>query len=66
MPRRKPREQTKHSERLGGHVDWKRGRHRKSDSAEVRRWENEHLIPKCPPWMDDETYRALAEMRSGL
>lgn len=46
--------------------DRKRGRHKKRASAETRRWEDEHLIPVKPAWMDAPTYRRLAELRETL
>lgn len=65
LPRRKPK-YAKHSSRLDRDVDWMRGRHRKSDSAETARWEQEHLIPERPDWMSVETYTALAGLRGSL
>jgi hypothetical protein len=43
--------------------DPKRGRHKKHASAETRKWDGEHLIPKCPSWMSADTYRQLAQLR---
>ena len=43
--------------------DIRRGRHRKRASRETDLWNTEHLIPARPPWMDDATYAALAELR---
>jgi hypothetical protein len=43
--------------------DRKRGRHKKRTSRETARWEREHLIPPCPPWMAPSTYQALARLR---
>jgi hypothetical protein len=43
--------------------DPRRGRHKKRASAETQRWNAEHLIPARPPWMDEQTYVALAKMR---
>lgn len=43
--------------------DRRRGRHKKRASAETRKWEAEHLVPPCPPWLDRETYSKLARMR---
>jgi hypothetical protein len=40
-----------------------RGRHKKRHSGETKTWEQEHLIPKKPPWMDDETYQSLKAIR---
>ena len=42
----------------------KRGRHKRRTSPETRRWEDEYLIPKRPPWMTPETYAKLARLRS--
>lgn len=66
MPRRKPDLGGVRSARLGREVDWKRGRHSKSTSAEVKRWEAELLIPEPPGWMDAETYAKLAALRNAL
>lgn len=44
----------------------KRGRHKRATSPETRRFEAEHLIPKRPAWMPEETYRALAALRGEL
>ena len=63
--RRRPRF-AKESARLGREVDHLRGRHKKSDSAEVRDWESQHLIPARPAWMDKATYKKLASLRSDL
>lgn len=43
-----------------------RGRHKKATSPETVRWEREHLIPERPPWLDRETYEALAALRAEL
>jgi hypothetical protein len=44
----------------------KRGRHRKRESPETLAWNREHLIPKRPCWMREDTYRALARLRTKL
>ncbi len=43
-----------------------RGEHKKSGSPETQRWEREHLIPECPPWMSRDTYLRLAQLRHEL
>jgi hypothetical protein len=44
----------------------KRGRHKHATSDETRAWERDHLIPERPSWMDEDTYRRLARLRSTL
>lgn len=44
----------------------RRGRHKHRTSPETTVWEREHLLPAKPPWMSDETYRKLAELRAKL
>ena len=46
------------------HYDRKRGQHRKRASAETATWEREHLMPPCPPWLDEAAYRKLWELRN--
>jgi hypothetical protein len=60
MSRRRPKRGSG-QELYGG-----RSRHKKATSPEARAWEDGHLIPKPPPWMDTETYRRLAELRRDL
>jgi len=43
--------------------DWKRGRHQKHASAEVRDWDRRTACPEPPPWMDDETALKLMQLR---
>jgi len=42
-----------------------RGRHKKAASLETRAWNRERLPPKipCPSWMDEQTFKALQELR---
>lgn len=42
------------------------GVHKSATSTETMRWQEEHLIPRRPEWMDETTYRALARLRSRL
>lgn len=42
----------------------KRGRHKHGASKETRRWNDEHLIPERPAWMNADTYTKLAAMRN--
>lgn len=44
----------------------KRGRHKRAASPETVRWEEEHLIPPCPPWLARDVYVKLATLRSSL
>lgn len=44
----------------------KRGRHKARGSHETRRWEDEHLIPKRPPWMPQHVYTELSRLRGSL
>lgn len=48
-----------------GH-DVKRGRHKKRASEETRTWNDAHLCPERPPWMDDATWRELVTLRKRL
>lgn len=48
----------------GHHRHGGRGRHKKHTSGETERWNAEHLIPPPPPWMDADTYAALAALRN--
>ena len=41
-----------------------KGRHKKALSPETQRWEREHLIPPCPPWMSQDMYAKLASLRA--
>ena len=50
----------------GKHHKRKVGAHKRAGSPETRRWESEHLIAKCPPWLSAETYRKLADLRRSL
>lgn len=43
--------------------DRKRGRHKKDVSLETRGWNEKHLPPPPPPWMDPETARKLYALR---
>ena len=60
MSRRRPRRPS------GQELHGGRGRHKKATSPEVSRWNEAHLIPERPPWMDAETYRRLAGLRAEL
>ena len=42
------------------------GIHKNAASPETLAWNREHLIPKRPDWMTEETYRALARLRTEL
>jgi len=41
----------------------KRGRHKKSRSAEVVAWEERVRCPDAPPWMSAETHAKLEKLR---
>lgn len=43
-----------------------RGRHRKNASNETQHWNEEHLVPEQPSWMDKDTYCKLAKLRGDL
>lgn len=61
---RKYRQHVKHPKHAK--YDIKRGRHKKRASREERVWNQEHLVPDRPCWMDLETYRKLARLRETL
>ena len=42
-----------------------RGRHKHRFSAETEKWNEGHLPPKRPPWMDEATYQKLLKKREG-
>jgi hypothetical protein len=44
--------------------DIRRGRHKKRASRETQEWNDEFLIPECPPWMDRDTYLELMKLRA--
>lgn len=44
--------------------DPRRGRHRKRRSPETIAWEQEHLIPERPSWLDAATYHELVRLRN--
>lgn len=46
--------------------DPRRGRHKRATSPETAAWEEGHLIPARPPWMEPATYRRLADLRRSL
>lgn len=50
----------------GKHRKRKRGAHKRSGSPETKVWEADHLIPKCPPWLDRAVYVKLAALRESL
>lgn len=45
-------------------LDRKRGRHKKRVSRETKVWEEQHLIPPPPSWMNQSTYVRLAKLRA--
>jgi hypothetical protein len=47
----------------GKHRKRKRGAHKGAGSPETVIWEQEHMVPERPPWMDIETYVALCRVR---
>lgn len=53
-------------EKHGKHRKRRRGTHKRATSPETVRWESEHLIPRCPPWLAPETYVKLADLRRSL
>ena len=50
----------------GKHRKRRVGTHKRAGSPETKVWESEHLIPKCPPWLDRDTYTELADLRRSL
>lgn len=56
---RKPLKHGKHRKR-------RPGTHKRWNSPETERWNDEHLIPRCPPWMPASTYTKLADLRRSL
>jgi hypothetical protein len=48
------------------HYDIKRGRHKKHASRETREWEQAHLPPVPPSWMDAQTGAKLIALRRQL
>jgi hypothetical protein len=42
------------------------GLHKHHRSPETVRWNEEHLIPQRPSWMDNATYLRLAKLRLEL
>lgn len=52
--------------RHGKHRKRRYGAHKRAGSPETIRWNEEHLIPECPPWLDREQYVKLAELRGEL
>jgi hypothetical protein len=61
MPRR-----NRYSDQHGKHRKRRRGVHKNARSPETAVWENEHLIPDCPPWLERDVYTRLAELRRSL
>jgi hypothetical protein len=50
----------------GKHRKRRPGTHKRAASPETVRWEAEHLIPECPPWLPADTYVKLADLRTTL
>lgn len=50
----------------GKHRKRRAGVHKNQRSPETARWNAEHLIPRCPPWLDRDTYVKLADLRRSL
>lgn len=50
----------------GKHRKRRAGVHKHRHSPETERWNDEHLIPRCPPWLDRDTYVQLADLRRSL
>jgi hypothetical protein len=46
-----------------GYGKGKRGRHKRRGSMETKTWETEHTPPEKPPWMDQQTYQKLMQLR---
>jgi hypothetical protein len=53
-------------EKHGKHRKRRPGTHKRQGSPETRRWEQEHLIPERPAWLEPDTYVKLADLRRSL
>jgi hypothetical protein len=60
------RRRNRQPETHGKHHKRRAGTHKRATSPETERWNAEQLIPRCPPWLDRDTYVKLADLRRSL